>query len=188
MTTVRLTLVRHARPDGTWGHDPDPGLDTLGREQAHDVVSALASIGPLPIVVSPLRRTRETAAPLAAAWGVDPRVEPGIGELTAPADAAQDAGRWLRALMAGTGVEHAAVMAPFRERVLRAIRAVDADSVIVTHFLAINAIVGAATDDDRVVCFSPGHCSRTTVESDPERNTLRVLDLGISGDGTARVV
>ena len=70
--------------------------------------------------------------------------------------------------MAGTGADHAAVMDPFRARVLGAIRALRADTVVVTHFLAINAVVGAATADDRVVCFTPTHCSRTIVELDDD--------------------
>jgi broad specificity phosphatase PhoE len=146
---------------------------------------ALAPIGPCPVVVSPMRRTLETAAPLAATWQVEPRVEPGVGELGAPSDLGTDHQEWLRSLMAGRGAEYAEVIGPFRDRVLGAIRALREDSVVVTHFLAINAVVGAATGDDRVVCFAPGHCSRTVVELDG--SALRVVELGRSGDGTARL-
>jgi broad specificity phosphatase PhoE len=182
---TRIVLVRHGRPDGTWGHDPDPGLDALGHEQARAVADALAPLGPLPLVVSPLRRTRETAAPLAARWSVATVVEPAVGELTAPADARPDHATWLRSLMAGRGVDHAAVMDPFRARVLGAIRALRTDTVVVTHFLAINAVVGAATDDDRVVCFTPSHCSRTVVELDG--GTLRLVEPGDTGRPDARL-
>src|SRR6476619_5094200 len=104
---TRLVLVRHGRPDGTWGRDPDPGLDAVGREQAAAVAEVLAPLGPLPVVVSPLRRTRETAAPLLGRWAVEPVVEAAVGELTAPADPRPDHATWLRTLMAGTGAEHA---------------------------------------------------------------------------------
>jgi broad specificity phosphatase PhoE len=183
--TARVTLVRHARPAGAWGHAADPGLDARGRAQARAVADALAPMGPLPVVVSPLRRTRETAAPLVARWGLAPLVEPAVGELTAPSDPRPDPATWLRALMAGTGREHGAVMDPFRARVLGAIRALRADTVVVTHFLAINAVVGAATDDDRVVCFAPAHCSCTIVEVDDA--ALRLVDLGATGDVAPRV-
>ena len=76
-------------------------------------------------------------------------------------------------------------MTPFRTRVLGAIRALRADTIVVTHFLAINAVVGAATGDDRVVCFAPTHCSRTVVDLDGA--ALRVVDLGESGRSDARV-
>ena len=183
---TRLVLVRHGRPDGTWGRDPDPGLDAVGHDQARAAADALAPLGPLPVVVSPLRRTRETAAPLLARWSVVPVVEPAVGELTAPVDPDPDHATWLRTLMAGTGAEHAAVMDPFRARVLGAIRALRTDTVVVTHFLAINAVVGAATADDRVVCFTPTHCARTVVDLD-DRGALRVVELGDSGRADARL-
>ena len=63
----RLHLVRHGRATGGWDVDPDPGLDPLGVEQADRLVERLAPLGPLPVVTSPLRRCRETAAPLAHA-------------------------------------------------------------------------------------------------------------------------
>jgi hypothetical protein len=77
-------------------------------------------------------------------------------------------------------------MAPFRARVLGAIRALRADTIVVTHFLAINAVVGAATDDDRVVCFMPTHCSRTVVDLD-DAGRLHLVELGDSGRADARV-
>ena len=172
MTRARVVLVRHGQPDGTWGLDPDPGLDDLGRVQAREVAELLGPLGPLPVIVSPLRRTRETAAPLAAHWGVEPVVENGVGELVAPADPKPDHASWLRSLMTGTGADAPGVMDPFRARVLGAIRTITTDSIVVTHFLAINAVVGAATNDDRVLCFRPAHCSRTVVHVTDGQITL----------------
>ena len=169
---ARVVLVRHGQPDGTWGLDPDPGLDELGQAQARAVVEILAPLGPLPVIVSPLRRTRETAAPLAAHWGVEPVVQPGVGELVAPPNPQPDHASWLRALMAGTGADAPGVIGPFRSRVLGAIRTITTDSIVVSHFLAINAVVGAATNDDRVMCFRPAHCSRTVVEVTDGQITL----------------
>ncbi|MBK5289681.1 MAG: histidine phosphatase family protein [Acidimicrobiia bacterium] len=181
----RLVLVRHGRPDGTWGRDPDPGLDATGRQQASAVATVLSGLGPLPIVVSPLRRTRETATPLAERWGIAPVVEPGIGELVAPADPVPDHATWLHTVMSGRGADAPDVIEPFRNRVLGAIRAISADSVVVTHFLAINVVVGAAEGDDRVVLFAPAHCSRTVVDVVDGR--VSVVELGQQGSGSARI-
>jgi broad specificity phosphatase PhoE len=183
--TVRVRLVRHGRPDGAWGDDPDPGLDAVGHGEAEAVAALLAPLGPQPIVVSPLRRTLETAVPLADVWGVTPAVAPGVGELPAPSDPRPDARTWLRALMAGTGSEHATVMTPFRARVLGTIRAVREDTVVVSHFLAINAVVGAALTDDRVVCCAPAHCSVTVVEI--EGDALRVVTYPTDGPTDVRI-
>ncbi len=183
--SVRLILVRHGQPDGTWGNDPDPGLDARGHEQAAAMAESLAPLGPLPIVVSPLQRTLETAAPLAARWEVTPTVDGRVGELTAPPNPVPDHATWLHALMTGLGADAPEVMVPFRDRVLAAIRAITTDSVVVTHFLAINAVVAAATGDDRVTIFRPGHCSRTVIES--AAHGLRVVELGETAGGAPRV-
>ena len=53
-----LYLVRHGQAAASWGEDPDPGLNALGHGQAARMAAAL---GPMPIMISPLRRTRETA-------------------------------------------------------------------------------------------------------------------------------
>jgi broad specificity phosphatase PhoE len=59
-----LYLVRHGQAAASWGEDPDPGLNALGHGQAARMaaaLAALAALGPMPIMISPLRRTRETA-------------------------------------------------------------------------------------------------------------------------------
>ncbi len=38
--------------------------------------------------------------------------------------------------------------------------------MIFSHYVAINVIAGAATDDGRVVVFSPDNCSVTVFETD----------------------
>ncbi len=83
---TRLLLVRHARPSANWDRDLDAGLDDVGVLQARGLVAGLGPTGPLPIVTSPMRRTRETAAPLAAHWRAEPRVESAVGEIPSPVD------------------------------------------------------------------------------------------------------
>jgi len=62
---MKLVLVRHGEAAAGWIDDADPGLSEVGQQQARDVVDRLVALGPLPILTSPLRRCRETAAPLA---------------------------------------------------------------------------------------------------------------------------
>ena len=79
-----LYLVRHGRAAASWDADTDPGLDAGGHAQAQAAAEALASLGPLGLVVSPMARTRETAAPFARAWRVEPRIEPRVSEIPSP--------------------------------------------------------------------------------------------------------
>ena len=57
-----------------------------------------------------------------------------------------------------------------------ALLALEVDTVVVTHYIAINAAVGVATGDDRVVNFRPDNCSCTVVERDGQSLTL--VELG----------
>jgi probable phosphoglycerate mutase len=84
-----LLLVRHgesapARLDTPAprvdGHS-DPELAPEGREQAEQLADRLAHEDIDAIYVTTLRRTAETAAPLAARLGLEPRVEPDLREI-----------------------------------------------------------------------------------------------------------
>jgi broad specificity phosphatase PhoE len=115
-------------------------------------------------VTSPLRRARETAAPLAARWAAAARVEPAFGEIPVPAGAPDDRAEWLRARLALRWTEVEVELLGWRERLLDALAALPVDTVIVTHYVAINVAAGAASGDDRVVSVGPGHASLTELD------------------------
>lgn len=174
----RVTLVRHGQAAAGFGDDLDPGLSEIGRAQAEATASALEHLGPLPVIASPLRRCRETAAPLAARWRVDPVIDAAVGEVASPTEHAGLEARsaWLRAAMSGTWAALDAEQVAWRDAVVARIRAIEVDTVVHSHFVAINAVVGAALGDDRVVCFTPDNCSWTVVDVDGD--ALSVVELG----------
>jgi broad specificity phosphatase PhoE len=183
--TTRLVLVRHGRPAAGWTEDADPGLDEVGQEQAVAMAESLAPSGPLPIFTSPLRRTRETAAALERRWAAEAVVDPGIAELPTPAHlGVEDRGPWLRSLLGGKWDGADPDYRRWRGSVLEALLGHREDAVLVSHFVAINVAVGAATGDDRVTCFRPDHCSRTVLEVHDGR--LRVVDLGAEAATTVQ--
>lgn len=172
----RLLLVRHGRAAAGWDGNLDPGLDALGRDQAETMAAALVGLGPWPMVVSPRRRTRETAAALERAWAVESRVEPRVGEIATPDGVGlADRGTWLRALMGRRWPELGRELQIWRQQVLDALWALDSDTVVVTHFVAINVAVGWATHDDRVVTISPDYCSVTALEHDAGAEGLALV-------------
>ena len=156
-----LYLVRHGRAAAGWDADPDPGLDSEGRAQAEVMAEKLAPLGPLPVIVSPMARARETAAPLAAAWSVEPRIEPRVGEIPSPMQDLEERGQWLREIAARRWSVLEASLSQWRAAAIAALTGLHTDTVVITHFILINAAVGAATGDDRVVSFSPDYCSVT---------------------------
>ena len=177
---TRLLLVRHARPTENWDAAPDAGLDARGREQAGALVGTLGAAAPVPVLTSPLRRARETAAPLAVHWGTEPHVLPAVGEITAPHVDPDERVGWLRSVLAGTWAGVDDRLTAWRATLLEALGSIDRDSVVFSHFVAINTAVGAATDDDRVMCFAPAHASVTELAVDG--GALRLVTRGIESD------
>lgn len=167
----RLYLVRHGRAAAGWNVDPDPELDDLGRRQAEDVAKVLQGVGPLAILSSPLRRCQETSRPLAGKWGIEVAIEPRVAEIPSPAGHTLETRvEWLRAAMAGTWSEVIATdgkrYADYRTNLLAALGELRSDTVVFSHFIAINVVIGAATADDRMVIASLDNCSVTVVETD----------------------
>jgi probable phosphoglycerate mutase len=80
---MELILIRHARPELQQVTDgiADPGLTPLGHEQSRRMARWLANEAIDHIAVSPKRRARETAAPLADHLGLEPEVVEGFAEL-----------------------------------------------------------------------------------------------------------
>jgi len=175
-----LYLVRHGHAAASWEANHDPGLDAQGRDQARSAADVLGRRGPLGLVASPMTRTRETAAPLAEVWGVEPRIEPRVSEIPAPTDALAERGDWLRDITARRWPELDEDLQRWRVEVLDALRELTEDSVVVTHFIAINVAVGAASEDERVVSFQPEHCSVTVLRSG--EGGLTLVQRGAEGE------
>lgn len=167
-----LYLVRHGRAAASWDRDLDPGLDDAGREQARRAAETLAALGPLDMIVSPMARTRETAAPLAERWKLQPRLETRVSEIPSRAADLKARGQWLRTIATGNWSALDPTLRQWRAEVIRALQEAERDTVVVTHYIAINVATGAATSDDRVVNFHPDYCSITVLESQDGRLTL----------------
>jgi broad specificity phosphatase PhoE len=178
---ARLYLVRHGKAAAGWDADPDPGLDPLGRSQAEAMAERLGPLGPLPVVASPLRRTRETAAALERRWGASARLEPRIAEVPSPVDGLAARGRWLAAAMQGGWGALEPSVEDWRRHLLAALEEYLEDTVLVTHFIAINVAVGRAVGDDRVVSFRPEPCSCSVIEI--RDGSLRLIERGSEGAG-----
>ena len=172
----RIYMVRHGKAAA--GFDvADPGLDELGRAQAEEAARKLLPLGPLPILSSPLARTRETALPLARAWKCEPAIEVAVAEIpTPPQYSVANRTEWLRKFMSGSWRDADTMLAGWRETVLATLNAIKQDTVIFSHFIAINVGVGHADNDERVVVFSPDNCSITIFETDGA--SLKVVERG----------
>lgn len=186
-----ILLVRHAlpEPDGTL----DPGLGDEGRSQAEALAAHLAGVPIDALYSSHLKRAVQTAEPLAAARGLDLRIDEGLREWISNAthyagtenmaDGARTRafveGRFedeflpphnadeLRATMAATvariGLEHPG------ERV-----------VAVSHGGASNTFLAHVLDSPRRFFFNPGYASISRVQVWPQGDGARFVLVSVN--------
>jgi broad specificity phosphatase PhoE len=182
-----IYMIRHGEAAAGWDADTDPGLSEKGRAQSEAVAREIeARVGrKLPLLSSPLRRCRETSEPLAASWAATPAIEPRVAEVPSPIADLSARGAWLRRLMSGTWAEALAPentgngkldLAAWRRAVIDALTERREDTVIFSHFIAINVAAGAATGDDRFISFRPDNCSVTIFET--SGGTLKLVEQG----------
>lgn len=188
----RLFLIRHAEPATAWGaDDPDPGLSERGYAQAVAAVDALLGLRPKVVVTSPMRRCRETAAPLAKALSSEAIVEARVSEVVAPAGVT-DRRAWLRENFAWvdgaprrTWASVDPALRAWREDVLTGLRALPGDAAVFSHFIAINAILSEAMGSEETIVCRPNHASITEITT--EGDAIRLVKLGEeTNDGDVR--
>jgi broad specificity phosphatase PhoE len=119
---------------------------------------------PARLIVSPLRRARETALPLAAAFDLARQIEPAYGELPwREGQTVVDRSVDLRRELAGNWAELDAARRGWREALIARALSETGDMAIVTHFVAINVLIGFAQGDDRIVVARPRNASVTEI-------------------------
>lgn len=169
---ARIYLVRNGRTEEGAGFEVNPGLDEVGVEQANAVAELLGSLAAMTILTSPQRRARETAKPLALKWHATPMVDETISLMPMPEAGTSDRKAWLLAFMKGAWRDAPEAQQHWREACLARLGVLRHDTVIFSHFVVINMIVGAALEDDRVTVFQPDNGSITIMEIADGRLTL----------------
>jgi len=172
VTMPKIFLIRHGRAAAGWGESADPGLDAKGLEQAIQASGAMQAMHPMPIVSSPMARARETAAPLAKAWGCTPEIDARFSEIPTPKHIPANRKAWITDILSKQWDAMDAALQAWRDRLLAAVHSLKGDTVVFTHFIAINAIAGAAIDNGSLVVFMPDNASITKVAVEGPAITL----------------
>jgi probable phosphoglycerate mutase len=170
---MELILVRHAEPVRIVDADgpADPPLAERGIKQAEALASYLGDEAIGAVWSSPMVRARETAAPLAAALGVDVVVDGELAEFDREATsyipieelkAAKDE-RWM-AMVEGTFEDNGVDPAAFKEGVVRAVDHIISGNpggsvAVVCHGGVINAYLAHILGIDRPLWFEPKYTS-----------------------------
>lgn len=173
-----IYMVRHGRAAAGFGAHRDPGLDDVGREQSIKAARELARMVPqaVPVFTSPLARTRETATPLVAMWEVEPTVEERIAEIPSPTTDLKERAAWLRAVMRGKWTDLEPSLLEWRQAMVAWALAQETNAVAFSHFIAINVLVGAATNAEDLITFAPDNGSITRLDN--AGGALKLVELG----------
>ena len=134
-------------------------------------------MGPLRIVSSPYARTLETSAPLAETWNVTPWVDERIGEIPCPVEDLAGRLQWLHKVVTLKWLDLDQDLKAWRRGIIRALCEFEENTVLFSHAIAINVVVGEASGDDRVVCFWPENGSITTIGVN--RSVLSLIKRGV---------
>src|SRR5215211_7728329 len=190
---VELILVRHGLPVRIDDADgpADPQLSDEGRAQAVRLANWLAKDPIDAVYVSPMRRARETAAPLADALGLDPVVDDELAEFDRdahfyiPLEELKAAGdpRYLSMIQgeADGEVDQETFREVVRVAVERIVEAHPGNTVaIVCHGGVINAWASAVLGLPDPLFFVPHYTSvnRFLASSRGHRSVVSLNDLG----------
>lgn len=172
-----IFLVRHGTASATWEEHPDPGLSSRGREEAQNLEPSLSPYlnRSVRLLSSPLARARETARPLALKLNKKVDVTESISEVPSPVDLINRK-KWLQEFMKQKWQDQNDDVLAWRAMAIRFVKSLSSPSVLFTHFLLINAIVGEIMKVDRTLYFWPENCSITHIRSNGD--SLELVSLG----------
>ena len=138
------------------------------------------------IVSSPLLRCQQTAEAFTKLRGSQVQIAAQVSEIPSPPGVQmKDRVDWLRVVMQGNWSDLDINFISFRDELLKFVRAIDQNTVIFSHFIAINAVVGSIINDDRLVIHKLDNCSVTILEQNND-GVLRIVQGGHEADTLIR--
>ena len=172
-----IFLVRHGEAASSWGQSADPGLSELGIEQAQTAAQALHGrlADDVQLVSSPLARARDTAEPLASVLQLPVHINDAFREIAAPVPLAERQA-WLREFMQQRWEEQPEGLHQWRQRAVTQLLEMQRPTVVYTHFLVINAVVGQLLEAPNTLHFWPENASITHLRK--KGQSLELVELG----------
>lgn len=171
-----IILVRHGEASADFRESTNPGLSDLGRRQALEVAARLSHLKGFELFTSPLKRAQETAEPLSGTWGKPAAIETRVREIPSEGIALADRGEWLSRIVSGRWSQVDGEQSRWRDALLQCLLQANTPRIYFSHFIAINVVVGAITEDDRVVCVFPKNTAVFRFAN--EDGELSIVELG----------
>jgi broad specificity phosphatase PhoE len=178
---IAVAVVRHGKDEGKFGSG-DPCLTAEGKVEAMEAARELSSVPWRALVCSPAARAVQTAQLIGRELGLSPVPDPLFEELRPGSDLTGTRGEWQRGILDLPWEQVPAALRGWRDSLMSRIRGLREDTVIVTHFGTINAIVSPLAGSRTFFSFAPRTCSITRLAVRPGHG-VAIEELGASKAG-----
>ena len=189
---IKIYLVRHGEASEGWTSQ-DPPLSELGKSQAKYLITFVDSIfnenstNNAIAISSPLNRCKETASLALKKKYLEIEINDNFRELPSPTLDLEKRVDWLRRILPLTWyellkdketMESGVNFTQWKENIMSNIYSLKKDTIIFTHFVVINAVVGEILKSDKIINFQPSNCSITEISK--INHKLKIVKLGKS--------
>lgn len=180
---MTIYLIRHGEAAQAWDKAPDPNLSQNGVYQAKALAEKYSPIlqqGDFQLLSSPLARAQQTAIPFQEALNIPVTINSNIAEIPSPGIALADRRNWLKDLLTKNITELKAPQLEWRNNIIQTIQSLEKDTLIFSHFMTINAIIGWINGKEKVVSYYPNYCSITRIEKVGKQFIIRELGAALT--------
>jgi len=189
---IKIYLVRHGEASEGWTSQ-DPPLSELGKSQAKSLMTFVDSIfdknstNNTNVISSPLTRCKETASLALEKKYLEISINNNFRELPSPTLDLKKRVDWLRRILPLTWpellkdketMESGVNFTQWKENIMNNIHSLKKDTIIFTHFVVINAVIGEILKSDKIINFQPSNCSITEISK--INSKLKIVKLGKS--------
>jgi len=155
-----IWLVRHGEAAAAFDQNTDPPLSELGCEQATRSAESLSQRVPdeAQLLTSPKLRAIQTGEPFAEMRGEALDIDRRFIELPSPG-ALTERKDWIQRVLKGRWSELPESVHDWQRDIIEAIQALQAPTVIFSHFLVINTVAAHMSGEDAVLQCLPANGS-----------------------------
>ena len=159
MKDINIYIVRHGEASISWSGKSDPGLSLQGKSQSIESSRELAKFNSqaLQLISSPKKRAMETAEPLGQTLKKPIKIINEFDEI--PSQKAKKKNQWLRRVAATHSSKLPNYLKDWQNQIIKELLNIDADSIIFSHFMVINAVYDKLCNPKQFVSLQPGYTS-----------------------------
>ncbi len=175
--SINIFLIRHGEANAAWDEDPDPGLSEKGKTQSELLKSKLVEELPknFDAISSPLLRAQETAKPLKKELGFEISINNTFAEIPSPGIKLEERRNWLKGIFNSKVKELKEPQLKWRKSIIESLKQLEGDTIIFSHFMVINCVVGWIKNSEKFVFFNPDNCSVTKIRVEEGKFTIETL-------------